>query len=607
MIWGPGTEEGPPLCLERLGGPRQPFRTRAFRSRGHSGFGVVYFLTLVVVAVLSVLALSQLYFGGVLSQEEQVYLGRRAYYLADSAINEALLSFRRQVNTPGLGPPGWFELVRKPLGNGYGGLELVEFDPALTKRHAQEAGFEVERVRMAFWRQKTFLGLSYEKHGILTIDAKIRIPRKTVRLMSAYTYRTYRKAYEVKVSLVGPPYPFDSFTFFIRDFPWLQQLSDAYEEIQRRMQEREVAIEEAIDVQVTEIVEKLQVVVEKCQEGVNAIDEAREWARTVSLPFGISRSRVKRKVEEKIEEELNKVPITEDLLRTIAASDPGVIPASVPALAFDLREVVWPPYRTGGQSLSNHAYVTKQTFQSSDVEFRDPDVPGLPEDPTESIPSHVLDLDWPPLRAIIDPFQTFQGTYEESLVPYETRYDEELRRYEALFKLVPDDWMQVFAEKYLPKMAPQYYQAKACRIFPNEAAFEEALMRPDRTLYLDGVYVVGGSLEIRARKWRGSGAVIATRDLEAGPLQRVGDGALTLVAGRFLTVRGALDGSVLAPYGQVNFTGQRVRGTAAMYGFAGDGFTVEYDPTIRSELPERLWASLAPFPTGTVLLRTDDF
>lgn len=574
------------------------------------GLGVVFLTCLIVVAALAVLSLSQQQLWGVVAQDDMVLQGTRAYYLAESAINEARLDFLRQLNRDDGRPEGWFARVRKALGGSYDGLENQEYLPTLTRLLADPEGYAVQNVRVSFWRQESFSGLDYEKHGIVTFDARVQVPRTTGRLSLAPVHRTYRKAYELKLSLVTAPRPFDRFTLFVRSFPYLGQVKRAYEELQAALAARERTLEQQLTANVAHTVSALHKLVKASQTGVKSIDEARRWARTVRLTeamrlAGYSRGRIEREVEEQIRERLAQIPISEALLRTIASSNPEVVTSGIPANPVDLASVRFTPFRTDGASLDNPAYVVEPRLASSERDFVFPEIPELPEDPGPQVPSDLIaGLDWPGLTRVISPYRGFRQLFASSLGPYEESLERELRRHERLFRLVPDGWMDTFRNEYLPKLSPGSYEAKAAWVFPNQAAFD-AFTRRGQTLVLDGVHVVSGPLNLAGGTFRGGGVVVSNAGVEVGSLRAAGESMLTVVARQNIDCSGSPQAALLAPYGTVRFGGARLTGRAAVFSVPTDEFVIEADPLGDSARPEALWATMSPFSVGTVLLRRE--
>ena len=116
---------------------------------------------------------------------------------------KALLDFKRQMNTPGT---AWFDDVRKPLVSGYSRIELKTFTPVVTKTLYDETGIEIPEVDVVFWKQRSLAGLNFEKHGILTLSAKVNIPRRNA-VIDIPIRRSVQRSYEVKVVLAAPPHP----------------------------------------------------------------------------------------------------------------------------------------------------------------------------------------------------------------------------------------------------------------------------------------------------------------------------------------------------------------------------------------------------------------
>ena len=61
--------------------------------KSRKGFGTLVFLVLTIVAVLFVFAFFQRFVAGLTNQREALSSGRKAYYLAEAAINEAPFRF----------------------------------------------------------------------------------------------------------------------------------------------------------------------------------------------------------------------------------------------------------------------------------------------------------------------------------------------------------------------------------------------------------------------------------------------------------------------------------------------------------------------------------
>ena len=90
-------------------------------------------MVLIVVAVLFIFVFFQHFSESVTRQRESLSSGRRAFYMAEAAINEALLDFKSQVNVPSEDPQSWFILAREKLTPTYERLARKTFIPQLTK------------------------------------------------------------------------------------------------------------------------------------------------------------------------------------------------------------------------------------------------------------------------------------------------------------------------------------------------------------------------------------------------------------------------------------------------------------------------------------------
>jgi hypothetical protein len=75
-----------------------------------------------------------------------VAVGRKAFHLAESALNEALLDFLASMNVPSDDPDSWFRRLRLPLCPGCDGCEEVAFTPSSVRMAHDEDDVEVDCV-----------------------------------------------------------------------------------------------------------------------------------------------------------------------------------------------------------------------------------------------------------------------------------------------------------------------------------------------------------------------------------------------------------------------------------------------------------------------------
>lgn len=572
------------------------------RTSDRRGAGVLVILVLVIVAVIFVFLMFQNFLRGVNAQRESVYGGRRAFYLAESAINEALLDVKAGMNVPG---SPWFEIFRVPLSASYGRYERVNFTPTATQQLYDESGVAIDAVSVEFWKQRSFWGLAYEKHGILLVTAVVSIPRYQGGFLDIPIKRNVHKSWEVKVCLQGPPKPFDRMTLYMMGLPFLQGASEDYTDLQSKIDANEKKTESAMDGALDSWEAEAARFVQKAQEGQQKILEARDKAKKIDRStFGVANAF--NKCNKIIEETLAKIGLTEDELDVIARSNPadcknGCFPCN-------LKSVEWPDFRKDGNNLANPVYAVKETLSSNDLPLRTPEFPSPPGwDPSSKVPRNCVDWDWPSLTCISQPFQQWYQEYESKLPPYQSAMDSELRRHEGIWKLVPDGDRDKFRIHYCPKVVPGYWQFKAAYRFPDEKAFKDRFVVGGKA-FLNGTYFIDGPFRVDFSSYKGKGVIVAQGNVEVGSCSPEGDSTLVVVSGKAAFVSGGPRLAVMAPHETVNFGGSLVNGMVYERYHAWDDFTIKYDPAIEVKegdgvKDEMLRVSIAPYPLANNFLR----
>jgi len=591
-------------------------RNRRRRIVSNGGVGALATLVLVVTCVLFILLFFQRFLSGLTAQRELVASGRRAFYLADSAINEALLDFESQVNVPSNDPNSWFIRVRKRLAADYDGLERGTYVPVLAPQLYDTSGIRVHHVEVDVWHQHSINTLPYDKMALLTITAIVEIPRRMPGLWGRYIRRNVQKSYELRHVLVTPPRPFDGFTYFLDSWGYLQRKRDEYDQGARKYDAYTAQAQSNLRLQMDSVRTAIEQVITSCanvvQEYKDVLDKIADASDiTFRLEYGMSKGEARRKLREGMDQKAQELGFDHyDELVDVSTMSAD---CWLYAAGYDrnLATVAWPPFRSDGASLDNPVYVIDPQLRASQMELElaaPPEAPPFPTFPTGA--AFNREADWQRgLTILSNAFAAWIDSWDSAIPPFQRAMQNELNRHETLFKLVPDDWVKVFRDTYEPLALADAWKDRASYVVPQQADLAEVLPTINGVKMLDGVYFVEGSLKLGSFAWGGSGALASGKTLDCDGCSTIGDGCLTLVANGELFLNGTAQAGLLAPRDCVRFRGNGVTGLASNWVHGGDDFTIAFDERLASKLADggdnlpRFWVTVSPYHIACNFLR----
>ncbi len=249
----------------------------------------------------------------------------------------------------------------------------------------------------------------------------------------------------------------------------------------------------------------------------------------------------------------------------------------------------------------------KRELSSSEFTLRLPPWPKLPRpDPGKLVPPRWQDWDWPSLTCLSNPYGQWKTLYGATLSPFVSSLTKELRRHEGIFRIVPADRLSAF-QRDVAKASPFYWKRKASYLFPDQRAFEEAVIESG-TAWLDGVYWIDGPCRLDLREIRGSGVIVAAGDVDISDCRHVGDGVLTVVSRKNIYARGNPQAALMASCKTLRFGGAHVTGSGFEVFHNWDDFRITYDPRLGSieggrDKLERLWVTVSPYEIANNFLR----
>ena len=582
------------------------------------GMGTLVFMVLIVIAVMVIFVFMQHFSTVVTRQRENIASGKKAFYLAEAAINEALLDFNSKVNVPSEDPSSWFHLAREKLTASYDRLARKTFTPQLTQHLYDDNDIKVEAVDVAMWSQFSINKLQYEKVGLLTFTAVVMIPRRLPGLWGKYVRRNVQKSYEFRHVLLTPPRPFDGFTLFLDSWPYLQKTKDEYSNAQEQFAVGSQKLEKMINRSMESHKEQIAKVVDWAKNRVDEYEKARDAINGLSsfelLKIGKSRSELYDKLDEEDEKIARDKGFKDAATVKIAA-------ATNPACWMDgihpwqAQQVRWPSFRKDKALLTNPVYVVEKRLQASQMVLQWPPSPETPQPyPSASLPKGFKEIaaqaDWNgELSNFKEAFSNWCNERDATISPFDRAIESELQRHEALFKLVPNEWVDTFRKQYEVKATPDFWKAKASYVFENQAQFDRHLRRKGETVFLDGVYFVEGALKLNFPQYVGSGAIVSKATIDIGDCHNAGDGCLTLAAEKEIFMNGNPQAGLLAPKRCIKFRGGSLSGVASAGFHSGDDFSISYDESMTSKLQgggdrlPRFWVTVSPYHIACNFLR----
>lgn len=294
-------------------------------------------------------------------------------------------------------------------------------------------------------------------------------------------------------------------------------------------------------------------------------------------------------------------------LEQIAAVDTSQFLDILSGGDYPLAELVWPPFREDGATLSEPAYVlgARASVTHDELLIHPPAVPQpMPESPlnrSEFNPYRSFDpFRWrdllineaPPMASLQVPFAVFPGEWAEYVDPYVAAWDTELRRLEEVISLGDQP------EENL--ITPAYWAAMAAYEFPDPATGLAYIQ--SRWGQAGAVYRFAGGGDVQLGGLTGHGT-FTTKDGGTLGVGGAGTGSHTVVAGQ-VTVNGSTRAAIYSSEQPVRFDGASVTGIVAAAGLANAGrdeldpFTISYDP-----MEGDLTFSVCEYPVSVVVER----
>ena len=548
------------------------------------GMGMLALLVGCLLVVLTTFGLNQRFSSNLTRQREMVSSGRRAFALAESAISEALLSFKRGMNEPSDDKDSWFQLIRQPINDDYGCIEKKSFNPIATRSMSND-GVRVDEVKMSLWLQKPINKAQRDKQALLTLTAVVRVPRRC-GFLGTHIVRNLQKSYEFKLAHLSAPSPLNGFTLFIGSYGYLRGCREGYEKYQKSYEQREKQQEGNTD---TDMEYWRDYVSRRQRAAQKELDKVRPY---------LSNPTFRRTFDAALKTKGMSLALLENMEKT----NPDEWMKSA-GYHTDFQDVDWPVFRSASDSLSNNAYVNQNKIVGSELTLSLPQFPSFPTPhPSSAIPADPNTWDWPTMTALSTPFANWIEAYDSSIGPYEQVINKELRRHEKLIKLVKDKDLDTFSNVLLPRTLPLHWKHKASYVFENQDQLLKCLMGKDGLLHIDGVCFVDGSLALDTFSYVGKGTIVATGDVTLdGAIGRPGS-LLTVVSGKEIFLNGFIRAALLAPKGTVHFRGNFVNGTVLEWQHSDNDFTIKYDKRHRAKLANH-HCTLSPYSVACSLVR----
>jgi hypothetical protein len=548
-------------------------------------------VALVVVAVIFIMAFSQHFLSGVVSQRETIYSGRRALYLAESAINEALLDFTKGMNDPAGSVAGWYGKLRSSFSNG--DVISYSFYPGFTEERCtnDDEGISIEEVKVEVWALQPINDVAHERCGLLTITAVIAIPLRTGGVFNRYIYRNVQRSYELKQIQCTPPEPFGQWALFMLRWDYLMRayrdyLSDQ-DPFNQRREESQKALEELMDEIKVFLDAKIIIAVEAIDKYNEALSKIPGYRFPCPRhPLGLcTPSRhgwSASDIESAVESTLGEFNLTGQDVQNVADTDTAVLQP------VELQELSWPPFRSD-MALGNPV-VVNGSVSTPDFPMRFPPWPSLPAAP-------VIDVQWiyvwqfPSLSYLINVFDQWKKQYDSQVVSvHQNNWTTELKRHENKFQLlggVPGSYN---------KLGKNYQYRRASWRFKSDGEFKQFLAASGGNA-LKGGYWINGSVSLGS--YSGSGSIACSGDVNVSG--GATGGYLTVYSGKNITA-GSTKGALLAPEGSVS--GGPINGLV-VENFHPGNISVTHDSSYDSAGPDgsKMWVTVSPYPVATNFLR----
>ena len=558
-------------------------------------------MVLIVLAVLFIFVCFQQVIEGVTRQRESLSSGRRAFYLANAAINEGLLAFKEEVNVPSADPNSWFQRVRKRLASDYDGLERKLLKSELTKGLVDSSGVKVAHIDVAVWSQYSINTLPYEKVALLTITAVIDVPRRLPSLMGRYIRRNVQKTFELRQVLITPPRPFDGFTFYLSRWMYLGNRKSDYEKFERDLEKQRVQLQDNLRKHMECTRDNVKNIIDQCNKIVDEYDRTVE--KIEDKLSGSDERKAKQKLQQIVDQKVAEQGFDNYEEVKLVASLSAECWFDAAGYSREIKRFTFPPFRKGSEDLENPVYVERPNLQSSEMALEFPEPPELPEFPVfPQGKAFIQQADWEnELSFLSSEYKKWFSDRESQLPPFESALQQELTRHETLFKLVPNDWVKIFQEEYEPLSVHKAWKHKASYCFANQQEWENFVPKIGGVYFLDGVYHIDGALQLGNISYKGTGAIAATENIDIDGASNSGDGVLTLVAGKQLYLNGSVQAGLVAAQGAIRYSGNSYKGSAAAFSHSGDDFSAQFDPNLASraegdlDVPERFWINVAPY------------
>lgn len=217
--------------------------------RRQAGVGSLVIVVLVLLLAVAVMGLGQSFFSShLIDKAQRSSLGGVALALAESAVQEALLSVQLLVNDPA---SQIYKKFREPTdAQGDDGFSIsVPGNPAsqpplpATQRllaRPELGGYTLEPMLIDVCFRRPVNSISYETSGLLRFSAKVSSDRMGSVVRGVDLYKDFR------VNLVCPPRPFDQVSFFLNEPDSLlgspvaeanDRIKTAYERLQQFVKE----------------------------------------------------------------------------------------------------------------------------------------------------------------------------------------------------------------------------------------------------------------------------------------------------------------------------------------------------------------------------------
>jgi Tfp pilus assembly protein PilX len=605
--------------------------------RTRRGIGLVFVLAVIVVFCLAVLVLAQNFLFTATSQAEAVCSGQRAYYLAEGAIQEALLEVASQANVPG---SAWYARLREPLGAGAATF-TQQVQPSASEAAGGADGVVVEPVTVTVCRQHSLSGLAYEKAAVLVLEAAASLPRR-VGALAGGIRRTVRRACELRVTLLTPPRPFDQMALFIRKFPYVRKLYDYHQLFPGRFKEFQQGpgsagqepLEDYLTADLMRVKEDCCDDRDKLQEGVRLLD------RIQGTPVwdGMDGDR-------RFKDVLDELQVSEERGREVPGSQPEKIVEDTQANPkFTLAEPQWtqfPPAPFSPPDLDKPFFAVVPDLPSEDLYYQPKPTPPFPPDPWLKLPRVDGNVDkrlfdwaggianpFPPflpnpqgaeMALITGPYNEYRGLFDAFVRQQDDLLKQGLSKYFTGFlQCVSDSYPgpgteDRFKTVYFPRFSKAFNQPRATALCASQAEFQK-LVGAGGTMSLNGVYWIAGALDLSGYGgYKGNGFIAATGPVRLGSMACSGsgpeEGTLTILSLEKVSLGGAVRAGLMAPYATVAAGDAAIEGNMIVHSVSLGGWRIRYDAphldTGGGAVPaaDKLWVNLAPESAATEMER----